>query len=103
MIVESAPVIPGNEYGRAVPVLALHDRVYGLCHEILTRFKLHGWVIACGKWRRHPGHCGQIVALYVLNKLIRVLDIVWRIIQRTYELWSVKNRDIRIVTPAQGR
>ncbi len=64
MVVETAPVIPGDEDSGTVPVLAIHDGIDLLRHKILCGFQSVWWVIALLNRRSQPGNsrpCSRIV------------------------------------------
>ena len=50
MVVEAAPVVPGDENGGTVgdtiPILAVHDCIDIVSHKILRRLHEGGWMIS---------------------------------------------------------
>ena len=54
VVVEAAPVVPGNEDRGALPVPAAHDVVDQACDPCLADMDARGWVLAVHLVRRHP-------------------------------------------------
>src|SRR5690349_12750403 len=79
VVVKAAPVVPGNENGRIIPILAVHNRIYIISHKILRRFHEGWWVIREITRGCDIGDTCQITTTYIRRKLGDIFDHVWRV------------------------
>src|SRR5579871_3465366 len=59
MIVEAAPIVPGQEYGRILPVGTVHDRVDAARHVRLAVADLAEGMLAVDHVRHDPAYLWQ--------------------------------------------
>src|SRR5579859_4937944 len=78
VVIETAPIIPGQENSGIAIDGTIHDRFDLVRHEILSRLHLVRGMI--GRERRwgNPGNSGEFPALDVRNELARMVNIVGR-------------------------
>ncbi len=75
MIVESTPVVPGEENGRAVPIRSLHDGVDEAGDVGLANADEGRWMFALFPIWRHPRNCWQRAILGGRVEIAHRLDV----------------------------
>src|SRR5258708_14855779 len=59
MMEETAPIVPGEEDGRATPIGTLHKSIDQACYICLPNADQGRWMFAVLPIRHNPGNCGQ--------------------------------------------
>src|SRR5437667_2028869 len=80
MIINTAPIVPGEKNGRIRPIWTLHDGINLLGDKIFASLPGGRWMITgIARGRCNPRYIGQVTRLYIRDELTRRVVVTGRI------------------------